>query len=726
VSYGLAFHRMKDTLIDIGGSLLAVLLCAPVVGLPGFALAGGAGGLGFWQARAGGQFRLALIAAFALLPAIDSLAARLLGLDVALWLNLGLAVCGVGVLVKAQAIRGGRLDGASLRRVAGLAVALLVWTALIGYAYWDFELGGRLYQSIADTDMVKHAATIQALADTGAPPADPFVARPGPSGYYYFFYTLGALVERLGLGWVDARAAFVGVAIWVGPALVALAVELLVRCGYVTEDAAGPTAPTALRRHMPLLIALLLVSALDILPILLLGAGGLWAPTLGAWNDEVTPWLISLIWVPHHVTGLIAIWAGLLALEEVVRPKGSPPPGRGRVVRSIVFAALAFASAAGASVWVTLAGVGAIGLWLAVLAWERRGRAVALVLAAGVLAAVFLLPQMHDLATGRGDHAMPIALTIRDFKMLDAVIHNRLGRAMGRLLLLPLNYGLELGVFLLGGVLFLRRATRADIWDREVPRLLTLTAVSGVLLGTFAKSTIIYNDLGWRVMLFPQLALLLWTTVALRRQLDTRRIAIPQAGAPRLFVNLSWVMLFVFGYMTTAYALFGLRGYRVLTPPKFIFSSPLDPAIHDQMRETYGWLARHIPPRTVVQQNPTPKRVLDFGLYGRNPVAVADRDATLYGAPKALVRRRLHILRPVFNTGPPAWEAAVAARAAGVDVLIAKATDPAWRLRQSWVWAVPPLYATPMVRVVPVARLEAIKRPQSPLPPSPPPVRRHG
>jgi len=689
---------MNDTLKDMAQSLSAVALCGPVIVLPGFALAGGARVLGFWRRSLSSQVQLALIAAFALLPGLDSLVVRLAGLTPALALNLVLAAGGVVVLIKMGALS--RLLPSGKRiivwtpRVWATATGLMLWIVLVGYAYWDFDWGGQLYSSIIETDMVKHAATIQSIVNTGAPPADPFFARPTPSGYYYFFYTLGALVERLGLGFVDARAAFAGGTVWTGLAVFALASELLTRSGY--------NGAAQIRRLRPVLLALLLVSALDILPICLLGASGIWAPTLGAWNDEVTPWLLSVLWVPHHVTALIAIWAALLTLDAAIAPP-SASRGRRQLGIALLYAALAFVSALGASIWVTMAGVFTVALWLAVLAWERRWRGVAIVMAAGLLAVLLAAPHLHDLIADRQDQRFPIAVTIRPFNMFDLLVKARWIKAIGRTVLLPLNYGLEFGVMALGAILFLVRAQAGALWREAsgVARLLVLSAAAGLIMGTFLKSTIINNDLGWRVMLFPQMTFLVWTCLALRAQIDR-----PVGHRRRKMIVMAWVFLMLLGYATTLYGLFGLRFYGVLTTPCSIRCSAADPAIHRQLRDAYGWLGRHTPPSEVVQQRPGPYRAFDFGLYGRNRVGVADNQATIFGVSKSAVKARIAALSPIFTTPMTAAEAAVRARSQGVEIMIAKATDPAWASPASWVWATAPIYQAPMVRVVTVRSLE--------------------
>ncbi len=679
---------MQDTLMDTAGSLAAVLLYMPLLLLPGAALAGLSGVLGFARQTPASKVQLSLIAAFSLLPAFDSSIARFAGLQAALWVNLALAAVGGWVWLR---------EAMPLAMRRGTALVLLLWLALVGYALFDLDWRGRLYPSLVTLDMVKHAATIAALANTGAPPADPFFARPVPSGYYYFFYSLGALAQVATHAAIGARAAFTGLVFWTGCALFALAAEVLRQCGW----AAGPGqegAGTGQGGPNRLLVALLAISALDIIPVVLIGASGLWVPTLGTWNEEVTPWLLSLIWVPHHVTALIADAFGFLVLADTVAP-GRAAGGR-RTVAAVLLAAVAFVSSVGASVWVSFGAVAAVALWLFTLAWERRWRAAAVVCACGLLALLIAAPHLHDLAADRSDTGVPLAWTVRAFKPFDEMVADPTWRRVGRLLLLPVNYTLEFGVFLFGTGLFLKHATRGDLVGRDAPRLLALSAVSGLLIATFLRSVILYNDLGWRVMLFPQLAMLVWSVVGFRRFLAGGWAGI--SARPPLVV-LTLISLVAFGYASTLYGLIGLRFYGLLRTPEYVRRDDRDSRIHEQLRQAYGWLGAHTPPTEVVQQNPTPRRVLDFGLYGRNRTGVADADAILFGASRLAVNARILDLAPVFSAPLQPAEVRRRAAAAGVDALVVTAHDRIWPDRQGWVWTSRPVYASALVRVIPVA-----------------------
>ena len=174
--------------------------------------------------------------------------------------------------------------------------------------------------------MVKHVATVNSMLSWGLPLTDPFVSRIQPAGYYYFFYTLAAVPVRLTMGAIDARAAVGALAALDGAAVLALATLLWRK--------AEPELPLS-RNVILALIALLLCGNLDIVPSFATGvAKHAWPIEIEWWNEQIAPWTISLIWVPHHVLALVAGVFGLILIAE--RP-GLPSAAAG---------GLAFASCA--------------------------------------------------------------------------------------------------------------------------------------------------------------------------------------------------------------------------------------------------------------------------------------------------------------------------------------------------------------------------------------------
>src|SRR5207253_3135217 len=78
-----------------------------------------------------------------------------------------------------------------------------------------------------------------------------------------------------------------------------------------------PKQSLNLERRTLVGIALLGVTGLDILPVAAIALlGHRFAATIDGWNDQVTSWITSVFWVPHHVAGLIACLTGFLVIKH--------------------------------------------------------------------------------------------------------------------------------------------------------------------------------------------------------------------------------------------------------------------------------------------------------------------------------------------------------------------------------------------------------------------------
>lgn len=668
------------TLTDLTGLVLAIASQALLLAAPGAALAQISGAMGFETMSRTAKTRLAVVAGLALLPGLDSLVTRCFCLDAALAFNLVLAAIAAGLAWK----------NGCRPAVSAAAIAILtLWFVILAFEFVDVEASGGLYQSFTALDMVKHAATSQAILDTGAPPHDPFFARPERVSYYYFFYTLTALSQRLCLGFADARAAVAGLCFWTGIGIYALARLLIERCGLAALD--------KMARVRPILLVLLAAGGLDIIFILRLGlVQHTWAPDPTWWTDDVANWFEAVIWVPHHLSGLIAGLTGFMVLA----PALSMP--RRHHGRAIITAALCFVSALGLSVWLSLVAVATAALWCAVLLFERRWRDAALLTLTGCLALLVASPVLRDLIAGRPDGA-PIAFAVRAFSPVDALVHDEPWRSVARLAALPLNCFAEFGILFTGSLMFWRAHRWRD--QNELARVITLAAAAGLLLGSFWCSTVFdNNDLGWRVFMVPQLAGLLWTTAAFTALWETRP-EWPLARSWRLLPGLPLAVLMM-GFGTTAYAMVSLRfhtqmqikdAWRLFTPR---------PAIDLAERNAYRWANTHLPQALVLQHNPEfGRRVVDFGLYSRNPVGVSDVYGALYGAAQAAVERRLFALMPVFAGDLSDDEVVARARAQGIGALVVSAKDSVWSNPGSWVWHARPIYDDGLVRIINVKDL---------------------
>jgi hypothetical protein len=675
---------MYFTAIDIAQSLLSVLLYIPLLLLPGLAIGAFAERNAVRPVSADEYLAEGLVLGFAVLPLLDSMAVRFATVPAALLLNLLLGGAGLALLLRRGVPRFG----------AAAPAVLAIWTALVLLLSVDIDWQDKLFQSTPVLDMVKHAATVRAILESGAPPVDPFFAREGASGYYYFFYTLPALAVRLGFGFVEPRTAVIGLMVWTGIGLFALAT--------LTMRRAGLAGAASARRISLVLVALLFTTGLDVAPVISSALNsGTWVESLEWWNDQITSWVASMVWVPHHVAGLIAAWAGLMLLaEEAGRLENTSE--RASPARLAV-AALCLASALGLSVWVTLGAAAAAAAWVVLLAIERRWRAVGAAALVGLGALAAAGPAIADLLANRSYGTFPVALTIRSFHVWSVAVPPGAINMLGRLVLLPLNYAIEFGIFLVGTLAFWAEARRAELGRNETARMLTVTAVAGLLLATFTRSVIIGNDLGWRVILFPQFAALIWTAHVIAT--GSLRVAhAPGTEAPS--GQMRWLgrptlagWLLILGYLGIAYDVVALRTIRGQ-----VFTG-IDPQVTRELRTGYGWLNAHLPGDAVLQHNPVPARVYDFGLHSRHRVGVADREAELFGASREAVYARVRQLGPIFETALPASEVRAAASSNGVDYLVVTAQDPIWREAGSWLWSTPPVYAAERLRVIRVADL---------------------
>ena len=663
---------MNYSIVDLLSVIVGTAACAVLLLLPGLALGHITNAFGFRRLETARHYLLALVIGYAVLPVLDSALCRSLGVDAALAFNLLLACYGLRVAWRA---------GLPLPDRFALS-ACGIWLALLVYAWIDFDTGGKLYPSLLMLDIVKHAATVRALVETGfAPPIDPFVLRDAPAGYYYFYYVLSALAERLCGGWIDSRAAVAGQVFWTGLATVGIVCLVFERVGFKG------------RPRLSLVLGLMLAAGLQIVPVVMAGLSGqLWLGQINWWNDQVAGWPVSLLWVPHHVACLIACWVGFLLLAGIVGRDADPHSKRGT---AIALAAIAFASAVGLSIWVTFGAVVAMLLWVGLLAFERRWSAVLAIAGAGLLSVALALPYLLELIGHRAYGAAPVALTVRAFPFSDVLLADGIARHLGRLALLPVNYVIEFGVFSIGAYLFWRRRQLERDIGNETARLLMLSALAGLVLATFFKSTIVNNDLGWRAILFSQLAALLCTIAVL--DCGPAWVALWGGSTPAARALLLMGLL---GYLGTAYDLVALRAYQ---PLRLVGEEGLrrDPTIDREIRTAYTWLATNTDRHLVVQHNPDAKRAFGYCLYGRSRVAVSDRDnARLFGAPEAEIVSRLEQLIPAFATPMPADEARHRFARYRIDIALATANDAAWHDRASWVWAMPSLYATAHVRVL--------------------------
>jgi hypothetical protein len=666
------------TLSDAAGFLGAVAFAAALLALPGCLIGYACDSLGF--RRASPEMKLTPLLALAILPGPLALVSTTLGLAAAAATLVGLAGCG---LVSLRADASGVPGRSALVALAALTVAVMV-------VWIDIEWAGGLYQSLATIDMIKHAAITREIVEAvSTPPGDPFIARSGAAVFYYFYFVPAAVIVKLSAGVIDSRMAVGGMIVWTAVALLGLLVQLYRASGLRRPDNCAP-----------LLAGLLCIAGVQILTAIAAGAGQTnWS------NTMITALPVALVWVPHHVAGLLASFVALLLLITA-GDRGA----RGQAI-DVMLAGAALASAAGLSLWITIGTVGIV-VVLGILALAtRRLQDVTRLFAAGVISLCIAAPYLAHLLAGAGSDGSPLAFGVRSFvyaeKMADGLAGLGLpaSHAVINLLLLPFNYLHELGLLLAGGIAYWLHPAFRNKPRNDVAVLLAVAAGVAFVFGSFARSTIGNNDFGWRVMMFAQIPLLLWTAHVLA--VHGRHVAVPGvplrvalARSPRLFGILG-----VLGAAGVAYDLVMLRAH-VIAPLDIQQTGPRHAVIDLDLRRAYQWLNATMPRTHVVQHNPMVIRALPYALYGRHRTGIADmHNATLLGASRQDAQRRLADIGPIF-TGP-LDAAAVKARATahGISLLVVAANDPVWARAPDWLFKSRAVYRNTSVIVLDIDRL---------------------
>jgi hypothetical protein len=654
---------------DLAGTALGFALFPLVIVIPGYVVGWSTDALDFRQGSM--AYRLALSLAFSVCvcPIATYLLARA-GSFVPVWTVYGAACMGFLAIARGDVI-------AMLRRPWVVPLALL-WMIVAYGGMMDVATDGGLAMPTLLADYAKHVSVTDAVTRTGVPPANPalYPGAPITLFYYYLWFLLCSLVDQLGGAVVGPRQAVYAGTLWGGFAFAA--VYLVYARRFAAALGQRPAHGIAL--------LLLLVTGLDLLPNvgfgILAATSGLGPgiqPDLEWWNEQVSGWLVALLWVPHHVAALVACLTGFLLVLPATKSR-----------RQAVLAAFAFASAAGMSVWVTLTAAAGYAAWMGVRFISGRRAEVLLLAGVGTLALVLASPFLVDILLANRMDGVPVAFSVREFWPLTRSME-WYGVDLGcgevcKLALLPLNYGLELGYFALVIPLYWRwRARRGGLGTEET--LILVLATSSVVVSTFVGAAIHNNDLAWRGFMFAQIALLLWAVPV------TRTLFAGGMGRP---VSALMTAFLVIGLLGTAagYArarIWPLDGQRLV------------------LRETYSWVRRNTPGHWIVQHNPAIDGEFLHPLYLHRQVAVADRHfGWLYGVDQTLFHAVYDPVAALFERNASVADVVATCERFSIDLLVAKAADPAWQNRGGWVWTGRPVFATPTTRVIEVSELRAL------------------
>ena len=713
--YSITAHEIADL-------VLATLAFVPVAVCPGYLVAWLANLHGFRQRTWVERLFWSIPLSLAVSTIASVLIGRFLSLTAASWF---FAVCAVVWLAAIYSElfprhRSGIRFAFGLRPLGGRALAwALAWVVFAILMFVDVESRQRLFMSVMLFDHGFRVNWIDAVLRSGVPPANSlyFYHHATPMRTYYFWYVLCAAIARMTR--LPARAVLDASCIWSGFALAAL-IGLYLK--HFLE------VGSRLRRQFLICMFLLLVTGLDIL-VILWEIFILHLPLRGdiewwSWG-EITSWIDSLLWVPHHIAGLVGCMLAFLLAWMAVKQSS-----RGRIV-SVAVIACAMASAFGLSIYV------AFGFFLVMLVWgtwqlaiERAPRPVLPLVAGGFFAAILLIPYLWELthtASAGMDGSTVFSFAVRQMFdpgwLLAWSPLRHIGEAhpiravnFANLILLIPGYVVELGFYLLVLLIYLAPAWRGRARLDAPRRSLLVIAVATLPFITFLRSWVLQsNDFGWRAALLMQFPLLLFASDLLAGRSASRVGGrTPEPSALLFHVDsrlLQWLgcITLAIGLATTAGQAFLLR---LLFPiaeahPQLARDVNASRLSHTAYISFLGYakLDASISRDAIVQYNPAepwPYNVaLNMREIGRQTAMFSDQldcGSVWGGDPVGCKAMRREV--DALYAGATAQQARATCARYGIGYLVARVYDPAWYDRNGWVWSLKPVVADPDFRAL--------------------------
>jgi hypothetical protein len=666
---------LNYTLSDIFGALIAFGLFPLVIVFPGYTVGWLLDLFNFRNRTRIVQFLIGLVLSITISPILFYLSSSL----ISTWFSFALIV--VFLLSSIAILIRNRKSNSGINRFTKIAVWIGVfWVALAIFSLVDFQWGNRLYFSVVSYDQTTRVSIIDAITRTGVPPINPSYHPNGPvylTFLYYFWYILCSLVDQLGGNIVSARTALIASNAWCGLGLMAtIALYLRLR---------NPDHSEKIWRSAILGIGSLAVSGLDIIPLsLMMIATRQIFLDVEHWNAQVTAWVGSFLWVPHHVAGLIACLTAVMLIYSV----------RGQSLRrayiAMTVAGMAFASALGLSVWVTLVFVVFWGGWIVSIFIENKERdRIIPMIYAGIVALILAFPFLAGMTGGgSGSSQFPIALEVRTFYLFEPLISAwpPIAHALASLIILPVNYLFELGFFLIVGILWfqIRVKDAPHLTSFHTAEILLLVIV--FILGSFLRSTLIENnDLGWRAWLPGQFILLIWGVDVLEILVFSAAPLSKTNRASGKGRNLL-ITLAAIGIMTSVLDVVCLR---IAWPVKA--GEDMAKRMYSA-RLAYDYLRDQVPADSITQNNALDELDRPAGLYGTHQMVIADR--TAFGVPLPVFQDIVNKIGVIFTSQNESnWQGMDSlCREYSIDILIFKDTDPVWDSLPTLESFRPPIY----------------------------------
>lgn len=677
------------TIQEILGSILGFFLFPFVIVIPGYVVGWLLNLFDFRNRLVAVRFLIALILSNAVTPIVLYLAYSLVSADFAIAILSACFVAWLVILIISRKRSPVPLNP-EVRRYQNVALALAVAWILFSIVWLvDIQFGDNLYFNSVSYDYTTRVAVTDAMTRTGVPPVNPgyYPGHPEKLTFLYFFwYILTSVVDKIGGAWVDAQAAMTASVAWCGLCLIAT-IALYLRLRYK----AGEVKVWQLSIFAS---QLLLVSGLDIIPVLALLLKS--KLTLGhmvfegrieGWNMPIMDWIGGLMWVPLHVSSMLACLTGLMLFLYTY------DKDRRQQFIAACIAGIAFASAVGLSVWITFAFAIFWGLWMLALFFGQRRRQMVIFMAlAGIVALPLIYPFLAGVtqsSTGSSSGELPIALYIRPFFLLSAYVEQPLLHDILNFVLLPVNYMFELGFFFLVGLLWLQHSKKTG-WKDNLHYLAEIILFFTVAITlSFIRSTlIIINDFGIRAWLLGQFVLLIWAVDLFEHQVRQNSLSLFSVFSPKNWkTRNNGMVITIFltlGILTTALDMVVIRAWPMMIDMNIVgFPNELSPDTQLGQRTyaarlAYDYIRDNTAENVVVQANPKIVLSRPGGLYGSRQTAIADR--TAYGVPVDQYKSFVTGISTIFlSKNITTWDGVddVCERYF-IDIIIVNDVDPLW------------------------------------------------
>lgn len=593
----------------------------------------------------------------------------------------------------------------------GKALALaILWIVVVVLSLVDIQSGHKLYMSLTIFDHAPRTNWTESVIRTGVPPDNSLYMfkQPVAMRYYYFWYVVCAAIARM--AYLPARAVFIASCVWSGFALAALSGIYLKHFLQVG---------TRLRKQFLCSIGLLMVAGIGAFVNFLHFFGLAPSHIEGPAEDQITSWLISLLYVPHHLASAVCCMLAFL-LASIAGRDGKPER-----VASVALIAAALASAFGLSLYVAFA------FFLVMLAWafwqiavERVLRPALLLAAGGAGACILLLPYLAELThtSSKLQGGALFVFAVRQLIPPDGLMatglfqhlatgHPLAALNLAKFLLLVPGYALELGFYFAVLLIYLVPSWRGSRLLTPTERSLVFIVVAVLPIISFVRSGVLdINDFGLRAALLMQFPLLLCGSEVITAWSLAKPNSVSQAQFPSMLLRTpSWLrsitaLALIAGVIGTTFQAIMLRFFNPLLEAARTHSAhdaDASSPSHNAYISAIGYsqLDAAIPQNGVVQFNPIVRESslwsdVDWVGIDHQTVIATDQPwcgAELGGDPSGCQSMATAI--DALYRGGSAEQAHATCMQYGIQYLVARIYDPPWKDKAGWVWTLKPVVA---------------------------------